>query len=79
MTELEKITVEDVIMYRNQSVVTIKIPRKPIWTGDYVRLEGGKCLRVAGIPMYNNPASLPKGRVDIILDGVIKKNDILYY
>lgn len=79
MLMIEKIIAESVYMYRGQSVVTITRPHKVIDAGSIVRLESGKELNVVSVPLYNNPESLPAGKMDIILDAEIKKNDILYY
>ncbi|WP_048000213.1 hypothetical protein [Lactiplantibacillus herbarum] len=75
----ENIIAESVYMYRGQSVVTITRPHKVIDAGSVVHLESGKRLSVVSIPLYNNPESLPAGKVDIILDAEIRKNDVLYY
>lgn len=77
--QVEKLIVSDVIRYRNQSVVTISKPHKPIWTGDYIQLATGQRLKVAGVPLYDNPKSVPVGKIDIVLDAKININDVLYY
>lgn len=79
MTKSEKLIVSDVVMYRNQSVVTIPRPNKVIEVGNYVQLENGQRLKVEAIPLYNNPQSVPAGKMDIVLDEKITKNDVLYY
>lgn len=77
--KVEKFIVSDVIRYRNQSVVTIPKPHKPIWTGDYIQLATGQQLKVERVPLYDNPKSVPVGKIDIVLDAKININDVLYY